>query len=260
MAEKTTPVSGMTADEAMTYIKDKKHTVTSQDLQSFYDASLQLLAKFNSTGQIAAAKKLLFHIECAEKEMKLVEMGINTFIYDDDIQTYIREVSTDDVRLCELQFYEREIPDEIVDIIEKTKGLFTSYWVLYTDYSSTAAEEKKKRAMVDKAKMSHDPILFGVQLDEEVRTMNERYYFLGDWIDEYCDLTLEKFLDGMKNAGKENVSHKVVVPVNLAQMRQELDKLQVVRGSYRVMEERGKPRTGGFMSKVSSFFTRGGKP
>lgn len=53
-------------------------------------------------------------------------------------------------------------------------------------------EEEEKRREIEK-----DPILFGVIYPhtEEERALigdaYERLYFIDDWIDEYCDLTLE---------------------------------------------------------------------
>ena len=46
-------------------------------------------------------------------------------------------------------------------------------------YKETAYEEAKRK----------DPILFGV-----IAGSNKLYY-IADWVDEYCDLTLEKFID-----------------------------------------------------------------
>jgi hypothetical protein len=45
------------------------------------------------------------------------------------------------------------------------------------------------KAEVEKAK---DPILFGVLKG------TRNLYFIGDWIDEYCDLTLDKFLSTLE--------------------------------------------------------------
>lgn len=201
--------SKMNADEAMTALKAKKETVTVQEIKNFYESGMELLKKFKTTNQIAAAKKLLFNLDCCEKEIKLIKMGIDTFIYEDDIKYFIDKVATNDVRLIELDLYEREVPDEVAEIIEKVKPLFTSLWVLYTDYAQSRKAKESKRQIVEKARISKDPILFGVMMDEENRTINERYYFLADWVDEYCDLTLEKFLDKMRVNGKTNVSHKI---------------------------------------------------
>ena len=72
-------------------------------------------------------------------------MGITTFIYKDDIDYYIDTVSNtrnrkNPIKIIELERYEREIPDEIVDVIDKTKELFDQMYIVYTDY--TGKEER----------------------------------------------------------------------------------------------------------------------
>lgn len=84
-------------------------------------------------------EKLLFHLECIEKEREIVSMGINTFVYRDDIEYYINNVASDIVKIIELERYEREIPDEIVEVIAKVKDKFDQLYIVFTDYTGGVA-------------------------------------------------------------------------------------------------------------------------
>ena len=83
--------------------------------------------------------------------------------------------------------------------IEKSKDIFDELYVIFTDY--TGKEERK----VEKERRDKDPILFGVFKNDG--NVADRFYFLGDWVDEYCDLTLDKMVEQYKN--KKGVSPKV---------------------------------------------------
>lgn len=71
-------------------------------------------------------------------------MGINTFIYRDDIEEYIDSVVKDTVKIIELENYEREIPDDIVSIIEKVKDKFDQLYVVFTDYTGKVERQIEK--------------------------------------------------------------------------------------------------------------------
>ncbi|MCD3340325.1 hypothetical protein G8T81_14565, partial [Clostridium botulinum C/D] len=103
------------------------------------------------------------------------------FIYRDDVEEYIDNIAKDVVKLIELERYEREIPDEIVEVIKQTKGKFDQLYILFTDYTG------KMERQVEKERREKDPILFGTFQDEKSRAVIDRFYFLGDWVDEYCD-------------------------------------------------------------------------
>lgn len=157
--------SELTPQQYFEQIKDKKYTVSSDDLKKIYENCLELANKYRITGQIRGLRKILFCMESIEKEQKLVDMGITTFVYKDDIDFYIdtvantRNRSDRPIKIIELERYEREIPDEIVDVIDKTKELFDQMYVVYTDY--TGKEERK----IEAEKKEKDPILFGTFQD-----------------------------------------------------------------------------------------------
>lgn len=240
----------MEPDEAMTLLKKKVQMITDEELKGFYAAGMTLLKKYQITGQIAAAKKLLFHLACCEKEHALLQLGLSKYVMQDDVKFYMEQVNSN-VKLVELPLYEREIPDEIVKVIEQVKPIFgDGLWVLYTDYSMTEKDKKSQQAAVDRARMSKDPILFGVFYSEEDRTMNERYYVLADWIDEYCDLTMEKFMEELRKHGKDHVDHDMMAtPKDLAEMKEQLSRIQLVKGKYEVVAVKKKP----FFQRVRSF-------
>ena len=178
--------------EYFTNLKEKKNRITDTDLIHVYDYGLILLGKYEVTGQTAAMRKLIFQLETIEKERQLVRMGFDSFVYRDDVEDYIDNVAQNVVKIIELPRYERDIPDEIVEKIEKTKHIFNEFYVVFTDYTG------KVERQVAKERREKDPILFGTFQDRKQALLNDRFYFLGDWIDDYCDLTLDKMVLEMR--------------------------------------------------------------
>lgn len=221
--KKTTEVNveELNATQYFNYLKEKKQTVTDKDLKDLYNGYLLLVEKYSITGQKRVIEKLRFLADNIEKEMQVVGLGINSFVYRDDIEDYIDNISKNVVKIIELENYPRDIPDNIVQVIAKTKDIFDKMYVVFTDYTGKAEKE------VAKERREKDPMLFGTFQKPRTDTqnggvvLNDRFYFLGDWEDEYCDLTMDKFL---QEAGKEKLQ-TVVIPTNTDEIKEELERL-----------------------------------
>ena len=206
----------LTPTEYFNTVKQLKHTITDEELAKAYENCLEMLEKCKITGQHKSARRLIFHLEAITKERDLVKMGINQFVYKEDIEYYIKNVASDVVKIIDLESYEREIPDEIVDTISKTKDLFDQLYIVFTDYTGEA--EKK----VQKERRDKDPILFGAFKKSSNNVIIDRFYFLGDWVDEYCDLTLDKMVSECERVGKRNIAHTIKTPEDLEEFKQQL--------------------------------------
>lgn len=176
----------ITPSQYFDYLKGAKNTITTEALKKSYDVFIALAEKYKKLGQVESMKKLCFLADTLAKEEKLIDMGITTYVYRDAVEDYIENVAGKAVKIVELSRYMREVPDELVDTIEKVKPIFDEFYVVFTDY--TGREERK----VEKERRDKDPILFGVFKDNT--TVADRFYFIGDWVDEYCDLTLDKMV------------------------------------------------------------------
>jgi len=240
-----------TPQEYFDYVKDKKQHVDDEVLSRYYENVMQLLDKYVTTGQVQGAQKLIFHCECIEKERKLVQLGVDTFVYRDDIEEFIEKVESKVVKIIDIANYPREIPDEIVEVIKQVKDIFDKLYVVFTDY--TGKEEKK----VEKARRKKDPILFGAFIDQETRSINDRFYFLGDWEDEYCDLTLDKLVNETKRMSGKDIAHIVKTPEDLEEIKQQLKAIVVSSaGVIRPMriENMVEPAPKSFLAKVRTAF------
>lgn len=212
----------LTPQQYFDRMKEKKNTVSSEDLKRIYENCLELANKYRITGQIRGLRKILFCMESIEKEQKLIEMGITTFVYKDDIDFYIdtvansRDRKVKPVKIIELERYEREIPDEIVAVIDRTKELFDQMYIVYTDY--TGKEERR----IEAEKKQKDPILFGTFLDKKKKVCIDRFYYLGDWVDEFCDLTLDKMVNETSRLGR-NIVRTMETPKDIEQLRRYID-------------------------------------
>ena len=193
----------ITPSQYFDYLKGAKNVITTEALKDSYDAFIKLAEKYQKLGQVESLKKLCFLADTLVKEEKLIELGINTFVYKDTIEDYIENVADKTVKIVELSRYMREIPDDLVDTIEKTKPLFDEFYVVFTDY--TGKEERK----VEKERRDKDPILFGVFKNRT--NVADRFYFLGDWVDEFCDLTLDKLIE--QYSEKKGVSPAITTSI-----------------------------------------------
>ena len=245
--KKQNVIEEQTPTEYFNYVKDKINKTNDEELTEFYNGCLSLVEKYKITGQKKVIRKLKFLTDCVSKEKQIIDLGINSFVYREDIEHYIDKVAKNVVKIIELENYPREIPDEIVDIIAQVKDIFDQLYVVFTDY--TGEVEKQ----VQKERRDKDPILFGTfqkkinkgdRRGEEI-LINDKFYYLGDWVDEYCDLTMDKFL---KESGKDKL-HKIGVPMNAKEIQAELDSLD---DNLKVV---AKPKINRF-KKITSIFKR----
>lgn len=201
-------------------LKERINNIDDKYLTKFFEGCLQLVPKYEITGQKRIISKLRFLVDCVEKEREIVKLGINKFVYRDDIEEYIDNITKNVVKIIELENYPRDIPDEIVEVIDKTKNIFDQLYVVFTDY--TGEIERK----IERERREKDPILFGtfqkkISNRGNETIINDRFYYLGDWEDEYCDLTMDKFL---AEVGKEKLQI-ISTPVDVESIRNELNRL-----------------------------------
>ena len=215
------------------YIKNAKNDITTEALKESYSVFLKLAEKYTKLGQKESLKKLCFLADTLKKEEKLIELGITKYIYKDVIEDYIENVADKTVKIIELSRYMREVPDELVETIEKSKDLFDEFYVVFTDY--TGKEERK----VEKERRDKDPILFGVFKNNF--NVADRFYFLGDWIDEYCDLTLDKMVEQYQ----ENKGYSPAVETKIPETTDEL--IEILK-SYKIDEKKDRD----YSLKISS--------
>jgi hypothetical protein len=78
--------------------------------------------------------------------------------------------------------------------------IFDNYVILHFD-----PEGKSTQLTEEEIRRKKDPILFGVFGE------SRRLYFIGDWKDEFCDLTLEELIKTLSTEDKNAVS-KLVLP------------------------------------------------
>lgn len=241
--------SELTPQQYFEEIKDRKHHITDAELVKVYDNCLDLLNKYKITGQQKGMRKLMFHLECIEKEREIVKMGINTFIYRDDIEEYIDSVAKDTVKIIELENYEREIPDEIVEVVAAVKDKFDQLYVVFTDYTG------KVERQVEKERREKDPILFGTFQNPSNRTVIDRFYYLGDWEDEYCDLTLDKMVNETEKAGKRNIVKTISTPKDIEELKEQLSSLSEINGNFIISATEAKPKKRGLFANIKTFLT-----
>ena len=160
-------------------LKNAKQTITTDALKNSYSIFIKLAKKYDELGQTEfkteSLKKIDFLVDVLSKEEKLIEIGVTTFIYKDVIEDYIENIADKTVKIIEMSRYMRKIPDDLVEVVDKTKDLFDEFYVVFTDY--TGQEERK----VEKEHRDKNPILFGVFKNGS--NVSDRFYFLGDWVD-----------------------------------------------------------------------------
>lgn len=199
------------------YVKDMKKDIEDENLQIVADNCLALLKKTKVTGQTKAAKKIVDQYTLIMRELKAASFGFNTIVYKSDIEKFINDISSHPVKIIELENYQREVDDSVIDklMIAKENELFDEYYVIFTDY--TMKETKK----VAKARRDKDPILFGAfKTPDDNEIPYERFFYIGDWVDEYCELTLEEMLTQYENSESVAAKYNIDIPKDVEALKE----------------------------------------
>jgi len=156
----------------------------------------KLLSNAVKTNQTALIEKINENKEIVLYEEKLIKNNIKNFISEQTLLNFYNDfklVKDKHLKLTWIKNYIRIIPEDIIELKVKADNLliFDNYVILHYDKDNNQTAKTKKEIKEEKERLK-DPILFGV-----IKGSNKLYY-IGDWIDEYCDLTLSKLVKKMK--------------------------------------------------------------
>lgn len=204
-------------------IKSLSDTLDPGNFKTVVEIAKAKMNQFKMFGQTEAAKTLNNYITMYKKEISIIEAGFSTYILKKDVEKYISKISQKAVYVCELADYPREIPEDVANKImpymtENGCSIFDHIYIIFTDYTG---EEAKK---IDEKTREKDPIMFGAV--EKVRRwsgdieLSPRFYFIGDWTDEQCDLTFDKIIEGYEASGisKDEIVHELKEPKTSAEL------------------------------------------
>lgn len=170
-------------------VKNKLTDLENEKLDNKIKKLFKIINKMDEIGQKAAYEEYSKELVKVVKYSAISVCQYNKFIDIKSINIFkkIQKLSKI-IYFKKLEEFPRVIPEDISNIIKqvKEKEIFDELWVLYLDYTNEELKTNKEKIK------EKDPILFG-----KINECDEKYFFIVDWIDEYCDLTLSKFIDIM---------------------------------------------------------------
>lgn len=163
----------------------------------------QMQGKAKQARQTALVEQLERENRKIEKEVLLVAAGLNIAI--DEETVVLLSLKAPKIHLTWIKNFLRPIPEDVQVKFQQAdeSELFDNYVIMH--YGDPDGSIGETEAEVEKRK---DPILFGVFKE------SRRLYYIADWIDEHCDLTLTKllYLTSMQESEVHLTDDRIVNP------------------------------------------------
>ena len=155
------------------------------------------LAQAKESGQKALVDRIQDMIDIFKFETLLFAMRLTKFVTEEQIYDfYVKKAGGNKaLQLTWIKNFVRIIPSDVLELKKKVdkQKIFDNYVILHYDKKGDGSEMTKQEKEIKK-----DPILFGVL------AKSKKLYYIADWKDEFCDLTLDKMFSELG----ENV-HKI---------------------------------------------------
>jgi hypothetical protein len=180
--------SGMSPHIYFKYIKKKFSVLENMRVSNRLKKLEKLFYKSIEDGQEALSEKFLKEIARETKETELAARGIKLFIDRDELNKYKYKIRKGHISDTPFKKYTRIIPKDVLEKKKKVEKLFDDFIIYH--YWDDSVKDVKKMDSEEKRNM-RDPVLFGI-----IKESN-RYYFIADWEDEYCDLTFDEIVDSL---------------------------------------------------------------
>jgi len=156
-----------------------------------------------ATNQVAMLEKLIEMKDVIRGELNLITINVNKYLTEKDIVKYYQTLNDTEkqLKLTWIKNFIKPIPTDLVSLkkeIDK-RLVFDNYVILHFDPNNDATNLTKKEEEILK-----DPILFGVIKN------SRKLYYIGDWKDDYCKLTLEELLTSIKRKKASEINNNTV--------------------------------------------------
>jgi hypothetical protein len=167
-----------------------------EELTSVLDVALyyeKALVQANENGQVALEQKIKDNINIVKYEAQLISIGLTKYVTEKQVIDLFEKVGEDkNLKLTWIKNFNRIIPENVYKIKKDVDSrlIFDNYVILHYDPINNGEKLTKEEIEYKK-----DPILFGLINN------SKKLYYVADWKDDYCDLTLEE----MFNTLGENV-------------------------------------------------------
>lgn len=162
---------------------------------------LKALRDAEHNRQTALHEKISQDILAVRAETQLHAIGLSRYISEETLVDFVKKCPKG-LRLDYIRNFMRVIPEDVAT--KKTQcdavGAFDNYAILHYDpeaksWAQTEQEKKEEEAR------KRDPILFGLIAGRR------RLYFVGDWVDDQCNLTLEQIAELLGAKAISQVAH-----------------------------------------------------
>lgn len=169
-----------TLEMFLTLSRSYKELTKIGEIAEHYDAALK---QARALGQKALVEKLTDLVHVVTGESVLIAMGLTKYVTEEQVVDFYEKVGEDkNLKLTWIKNFSRIIPEDIYEVKKDVddRMIFDNYVILHYDPENNGQELTKKELEAKK-----DPILFGLIKN------SKKLYYIADWKDEYCDLTLE---------------------------------------------------------------------
>ena len=213
--------------------KDKTEVLNLESINKQIKEITEQLTIAEELEQEILCEKLKFIKRILIKERDIIESGVvdGKYIYLSDLRKYISSVEGKQTSTIELTNFDRVIPLENAKKIKEVKDakIFDKILIVYNPPIIDGEKEysaSEKAIIKDKA-ARRDPIAFGyfrheykvgsnsdvsmnVPREIKITDFSDKLYYITDWEDEFCDLSLSKLISAM--AGLDDTVVEANIP------------------------------------------------
>ena len=180
-------------DLIFSFVKSKFSKLEQREIEQRLRNLRLVIQSCSETGQIALADQMLIEQATAIRQQEVAAAGYDTFVTLKDV-TKFKDKTKTQIDWAPLEKFPRPIPQGIRNKIAtvKKKNLFDELMVLFHNPTKEQLSSTKEKII------SKDPILFG-----RFAYAPEVLYFICDWEDEVCHLTMKEFVKQLSQADPE---------------------------------------------------------
>ena len=171
------------------FVKSKLTENAQSDLSAKLNKLKGMMLSADMLKQQALYEELALQFAGIVRELEVSSINCGKRIPEATVKHFINHIKERPVKFDKFENFPRVVPADIAVRIKEVQdaNVFDSLHIVYVDYVNEELKTTKQKIR------EKDPVLFG-----KLAFQPDTLYYICDWIDEYCDITLEKIIEVIK--------------------------------------------------------------